>query len=346
MIGRTNAVCVTSGGVTTVDLPTHPASIAANSGNAKATITLTYTDTDYISGVEVRYKTGGYPTSPTDGNGVTAEGAAASIDISGLTNGTKYYFRAYLYREVDGVKYYQTDDTNAKGDCTPSGGVIINGITPAVVGENYVVIDKSGTFTMTVPDDTTLTAYVVGGGSDGEGGHGKYSDCYGGNGGSGARVLIEQMNNVSSEFEAVVTIGAGNGGITKMIVESENINYTSISGTSPGSYGRGAYYVENEDDVETDCSKKGSDGVLTLYGYVCSNGGGGGAGASCAGYEKYENGADGGIGAGAGGNCNACGGDATNYGCGGGGGGYNSLGKKAYSGGAGKQGCIILTWDN
>lgn len=92
-----------SGGVTTVDLPTCPASISSTSGNGKVTLSLSYNDTDYISGVEVRYKTGSYPTSPTDGSGVTAEGAATSIEITGLANGTTYYFRVYLSRPSRGV---------------------------------------------------------------------------------------------------------------------------------------------------------------------------------------------------------------------------------------------------
>ena len=122
MIGRTNIIFGSgggSGGVTTVDLPTCPASISSTSGNGKVTLSLTYTDTDYISGVEVRYKTGSYPTSPTDGSGKTISGAATSIEITGLTNGTTYYFRVYLYREIDGVKYYQTDETNAKIERVP-----------------------------------------------------------------------------------------------------------------------------------------------------------------------------------------------------------------------------------
>lgn len=127
MIGRTNILFCSGGGsggggVTTVDLPTHPESISATSNNQKVIISLMYSDTDYISGVEVRYKTDGYPTSPTDGKGVTADGAATSITIDGLINNTKYYFRVYLYREVGGVKYYQTDDTNATATGIPHSG--------------------------------------------------------------------------------------------------------------------------------------------------------------------------------------------------------------------------------
>ena len=342
MIGRTNAVCVTSGGsggVTTVDLPTHPASIAVNSGNAKATITLTYTDTDYISGVEVRYKAGGYPTSPTDGNGVTAEGAVMSIEIAGLTNGTKYYFRAYLYREVDGVKYYQTDDTNAKVDCTPFDGVIISGITPAVVADNYILIDTSGTFTMTVPDDITLTAYVVGGGEAGGDGGWTWDDDdtysnYNGAGGFGGYVLTQQLTTITNSMQVTVSIGSDysyEGTATDTILSLGEVIYKSSSGERLGRNTTG----------------DGKNGPSTLYGNVGSTGGRGSSFKS----TKYV----GGVGAGNGGQCysaQVAGGyvainatNATNYGCSGGGGGVCNASKKSY-GSAGKKGCIILTWDN
>lgn len=337
MIGRTNAVCVTSGGssggVTTVDLPTHPASISTSGSNAKATVNLTYTDTDYISGVEVRYKTGGYPTSPTDGNGVTAEGAAASIEISGLTNGTKYYFRAYLFREVDGVKYYQTDDTNATVTATPSSvAVEIEGITPAEVGENYIVIAESGQFTLH-SGETSLNVFLVSAGGVGGAGFDKTNEengrAEGGRGGNGGKVLSSALSEISETLVFTAAIGDKSGYTT---LSADGISLTTKSASSvaggigaSGSYGRDA--------------NKGTDGVLTPYGYVGSSGGGGG-------YTTAKNvyyPAVGGNGAGDGGAQE--GSNAINYGCGGGGGGYNSKTTTSYDGGAGMQGCIIISWD-
>lgn len=159
MIGRTNAVCVTSGGgsdgVTTVDLPTHPASIAHNAKNQNVDIALTYSSTDFVSGVRVAYKTGAYPENPDDGEFVEVEGAAETVNIPNLTNGATYYFRVFLYREVGGVKYFQTDITNARASCIPR-AVEISGITPMAEAADHIVITESGTFTLTANAGTRV----------------------------------------------------------------------------------------------------------------------------------------------------------------------------------------------
>lgn len=329
MIGRTNAVGFNSGGsggVTTVDLPTHPASISTSGGNAKATVNLTYTDTDYISGVEVRYKSGGYPTSSTDGNGVTADGAAEAIEITGLSNGTKYYFRVYLYREIGGVKYYQTDDTNAIATANPI-AVSIDGITPAEIGENYIVIADSGQFTLH-GGGSSLNVYLVSAGTSG--GTGDLDNSKGGRGGTGGKVLSSTLSGIDDALVFTAAVGDKSGYTT---LSATGISLTTKSASSAvaggdgasGSYGRNAY--------------KGTNGVLTPYGYVGSSGGGGGYTTALTVYSP----ADGGSGAGAGGTQD--GENAINYGCGGGGGGLIKKTEKAYAGGAGMQGCIIIAWN-
>lgn len=159
MIGRTNAVCVISGGgsggVTTVDLPTHPASISHNAKNQNVDIALTYTSTDFVSGVRVAYKTGAYPENPDDGEFVDAEGAAETVNVPNLSNGATYYFRVFLYREVGGVKYFQSDITNARTSCIPR-AVEISGITPMVEAADHIVITESGTFTLTANAGTKI----------------------------------------------------------------------------------------------------------------------------------------------------------------------------------------------
>ena len=156
MIGRTNAVCVTSGGgVTTVDLPTHPASIAYNAKNQNVDIILTYSSTDLVSGVRVAYKTGAYPENPDDGEFVEAEGAAETVNVPNLTNGTTYYFRVFLYREIASVKYFQTDITNARIFCIPR-AVEVTGITPMVQAADHLVFTESGTFTLTANAGTRI----------------------------------------------------------------------------------------------------------------------------------------------------------------------------------------------
>ena len=263
-LGRTNCFIMKAdgsggSGVTTVDLPTCPASIAANGGNTCATITLTYTDTDYISGVEVRYKTGGYPTNPTDGNGVTAEGAAASIEISGLTNGTKYYFRVFLYREVDGVKYYQTDLTNAKAEVMPR-AVVIEGVTPAEAGVNYFVIDQSCEFTLSAPAGTRI---ILGNGGDGGTGSCSSGSHYnkgtaGSSGGTSTLKIGDTTYDAGTSREIIPTaagdVGGGGAGGEGSTGGGEGGNGTQggnggLPNGSGGDGGKGAtghhYYYEN-----------------------------------------------------------------------------------------------------
>lgn len=170
MIGRTNAVCVISGGgsggVTTVDLPTHPASISRNAKNQNVDIALTYTSTDFVSGVRVAYKTGAYPENPDDGEFVDAEGAAETVNVPNLSNGATYYFRVFLYREVGGVRYFQSDITNARTSCIPR-AVEISGITPMVEAADHIVITESGTFTLTANAGTKIIIGSAGGGQIG-----------------------------------------------------------------------------------------------------------------------------------------------------------------------------------
>lgn len=336
MIGRTNVLSLGSGGggVTTVDLPTHPESVSAASRSQKVIISLTYSDTDYISGVEVRYKADGYPTSPTDGEGVTAEGAAASIEVSGLTNGITYYFRVYLYREIGGVKYYQTDDTNSTASGIPS-TIGVEGILPAIVADNYILIDTSGTFTIDIPDNLSVTVYLVGGGCNGgNGSEGYYDEDYGntdgspGQGGYGGKYVAKSLLKTGS-ISCTSTIGTRSRRYSSPTVTSLTVGSTTYS-TSSGAQSTGT-------------------GLSTPYGYVGSRGGNGG--------DVECSGSYGGVGAGKGGDGGTYdrydvggypGTTATNYGCGGGGGGAGAASGDYYgsggSGGAGKQGCVIFGW--
>lgn len=338
MIGRTNIPLGLSGavdGVTVADLPTRLSSLTATANSKAVILKLSYSDTDFVSGVDVLYKTGSYPTSPTDGNCVTVEGAATSVTVSSLTNAVKYYFRVYLWRLIDGVKYYQTDETNAKVYATPS-AVGISGITPAKVTSSYMIIDKSGSFTLTIPENLTLTAYLVGGGENGDVGwesddsSGGYP---GGNGGSGGGYK-QQTLSTTGTVSCVSTIGqavSSNGSATVTTFKFGSVSY-STSG-----FGRRGGNSSYED---------GLDGLSTPYGYIGSGGGVGGFGGG--GYGPGS----GGVGAGDGGdgayddydNDGIAGGNATNYGCGGGGGGGAYDSGSGGAGGKGKQGCIIIAW--
>lgn len=338
MIGRTNIIFGSgsssggSGGVTTVDLPTCPSSLTASPGNGKVTLTLAYSDTDFVSGVEVRYKTGSYPTSPTDGNGITAEGAATSIEITGLTNGTTYYFRVYLYREIDGVKYYQTDETNAKIEGVPTGNVSVSGITPAKVGDDYLIIDTSGTFTLTVPEGRSATVYLVGGGCSGA--YSPTTAMCGKYGGSGGYVYSFPLSVIDAA-SCTCSVGSVSGTYNSPSNTSLDISGTTYNSSSGACKSGGAGATNSSN------AGSGTTGIYVCGQYLGSSGGGGGK-------KSYGYGAKGGIGAGNGGylidNKESYNGtSASHYGCGGGGGAYqvsNSYG----SSGVGKAGCIIITW--
>lgn len=169
MIGRTNAIGVNSGGsggVTTVDLPTRPASISRNAKNQNVDIMLTYSSTDLVSGVRVAYKTGAYPENPDDGEFVETEGAAETVNVPNLTNGTTYYFRVFLYREIASTKYFQTDLTNAECECIPR-AVEVTGITPMVEAADHLVFTESGTFTLTANAGTRIVLGSAGLGQSG-----------------------------------------------------------------------------------------------------------------------------------------------------------------------------------
>lgn len=339
MIGRTNITrSLGSSGVTMVDLPTHLKTLSTAVSNGRVDISLEYSDTDFVSGVDIVYKTGSYPKSPADGDCTTAEGAVTSIPITGLTNNTTYFFRVYLYHLIDGVKYYQTDETNAKISAIPS-IVGISGVTPAVRGDNYLLIDESGTFLLDVPEGiTTVTAYLVGGGANGgcfyDSADDESTDYSGGDGGRGGYVHTFVLPTASYTQEFTCAVGSIES-VTTLLNGGQTFSSSSGTYVSGGAGVNGKYTLYGG---------SGKDGVLTPYGYVGSSGGGGGVRAG----SVKAVGGGGGKGAGNGGyytsTSSAVGTDATNYGCGGGGAsGYHDTYSNT-AGGAGMQGCIIIEW--
>lgn len=336
-LGRTNIYNSSGDGVTTVDLPTRPSSISATSGNKQVTINLAYSSTTNISGVMVRYKIGSYPTSPSDGSGKTFSGAPTSINVTGLTNDTKYYFRIYLYRTVNGVNYYQTDTTNSKVSGSPSGGVVISGIGFVEYGPKFAVINDSGNFTMTIPDGFSVTAYMVGGGCQGQWGHN------GGKGGYGGGTLSKSISAGTYSCSAVIGAAVGctltGTGYKTPSTTTLKVGAASYTTSSTGNSSNSGWGSAGRDGLHVPCNNK----------YIGSSGGHGGD-------NGGGQGGSGGKGAGSGGD----GGSPDNYdgqdgesaywyGCGGGGGGYhdidydNTEGSCGY-GGLGMGGCIILSW--
>lgn len=73
--------------------PSAMAAFAAQAGNTKAK--LVFTLPDDATGVKVVYKTGSYPANQTDGTVIAS--ATSGQEITGLTNDTAYYFRAFPF---------------------------------------------------------------------------------------------------------------------------------------------------------------------------------------------------------------------------------------------------------
>lgn len=66
-------------------------------------------------GVKILYKTGSYPTSPTDGT-VAYNSTGTNVSLSGMSNGTTYYFRAFAYNLSNNIYAYNTSTAGAQ--CT------------------------------------------------------------------------------------------------------------------------------------------------------------------------------------------------------------------------------------
>ncbi len=206
-------------------------------------------------------------------------------------------------------------------------------------GENWLLFDKSGEYSLTMEDDVTFTAYLVGGGCDGRDGIYYNKTAYGGDGGRGGFVNVVRDIKVSKgQIDITVKIGKrGDFGGTSVIINNNGYccNGSGNSVNDGGFQGiSGKYAFRN--------AGNGSNGIETPFGYVGSSGGGGAAycNGATSGYGK------GGISAGNGGKIvdgkSTAGERAEGYGCGGGGG--SASPNSWCAGGKGKQGCIILTW--
>lgn len=361
-IARTNCyiICESGGSgadVDVVDLPTHLANLTAINGNQFATLFLKYSNTDFVSGVRVCYKTESYPANPEDGDYIDTDGTPESVKISGLANSTTYYFRVFLYRVVSNKKYFQTDIINAEISAMPNSVTIVGETATVETGYdetyklNYAKITTSGTFTISSESEIPITAYLIGGGQAG-GDHTYYNnnpdDGYdygfaGGRGGRGGYFAQVNINSISGTITDTANIEAAlahsdNPSGSMLIHNGTTYRWsnTSIENRWFRIGGQG-YSCKNLNDSYTiEDATAGVDGISILGTYYASSGGGGA--------YSSETIMQGGIGAGSGGRDTSNGSPATNYGCGGGGAGCYS-GYYSNVGGLGKQGIIILTWE-
>ena len=106
-----------AGGVSDT-LPPMVTNLAAVAGNQQITVTYKNPVSDALAGVLVVYKTGSYPTKPTDGNKVDA-GLSEKAILEGLENGADYYIRVFPY---NAKKQYQTLIDGATATARPSEG--------------------------------------------------------------------------------------------------------------------------------------------------------------------------------------------------------------------------------
>ena len=206
-------------------------------------------------------------------------------------------------------------------------------------GENWLLFDKDGEYSLTIDEDISLTLYLVGGGSDGKDGICYNRTAYGGEGGKGGCYnVIPDIKITKGQMYINVKIGKrGDFGGTSVI-----INGTEYCCNSPDCFvnNGGLQGISGKHGYSQ--AGNGANGIETPFGYIGSSGGGGAA------YYNLQTTSRGrgGLYAGNGGkiiNGKATPGDkASGYGCGGGGGSASPT--SWCEGGKGKQGCVILGW--
>lgn len=162
-------VFLSGGGGQNLTLPPMVTNLAAVAGNQQITVTYKNPVSDALAGVLVVYKTGSYPTKPTDGKKVDA-GLSESAVLEGLENDTDYYIRVFPYNSK---KQYQTIIDGATTTARPSEGpkqvtdlqVTGSGGSPVLMWKNptddptyheTVVIQKVGSAPTSISDGTEI----------------------------------------------------------------------------------------------------------------------------------------------------------------------------------------------
>ncbi|HIX15977.1 MAG TPA: hypothetical protein H9740_09705 [Candidatus Hungatella pullicola] len=306
-------------------------------------------------GVIIRYKTGGYPTSITDGTPIY-KGTGTNKELNGIStctvkmgsSNTRYYFRIWMYCETSLGTWY-SDYKEA------------NGWTDNVKGTQ--IFTSSGTFT--VPDGVrSVQVFMVGGG--GAGGADQSSNS-GGGGGGYTKTLTA---TVYPGQKVVIKVGAGgvtgDGGASSWgdtTVNGGQAGWANHGGN--GGSGGGASGNDDipPDNVGADGGEDGSDGHNTSYtagtpgtgqrtttrrfgesANVLYAGGGGGATRSRRTAQPGGAGGAGGGGYGDGATNTPGKGGTANTGGGGGGRNYSGEGNDPYTKYPGGSGLVYVRW--
>ncbi len=320
------------------------------------------------SGVIIRYKTGSYPTSVSDGTlGYQGTGtnlalnATSTATINNLAASTTYYFRIWMY-------------------CNTSVGALYSGnlsATGTVASHGSKTFTSSGTFT--IPNGVrSVRAFLVGGGGGGSNGYTYKGDGAGGGGGGGYTTTTPWITVSPGSTYAIVV---GSGGRSANLATpydggaSTAFGYSAAGGKSSihngtrsyggsGGSGGGQAGGESSNKIGGRGGENGSNGYmsastigggsLAVYGSIgqgittrawgsssstlYSGGGGGGS--------NYVNTPSaGGAGGGGRGGVTRVGGEPGGTNTGGGGGGGNRYTSDGSSGGAdGGTGIVLIEW--
>lgn len=283
-----------------------------------------------FSGVIIRWKTGSYPTSPTDGSGYmgsgssSAAGATSSVTLGGFTAGTTYYFRIWAYC-ICSAGNYTVNSTKVLVSSS------YQQATAAPTAHGRKVFTSSGTFT--VPTAVrSINIHCTGGG--GGGGNSLMSNVAGG-GGAGGKTSYRNNISVTPGDSIYITVGAGAP--------------LSGSGTTSPKYGGTSSAVLNDTTLVSAAGGGSayaprSSYNASPYGGDGGSGGGSGWGDSESGLTGGNGGSNGGPGSGnAGGtgqgsNTYEFGDSSKTLYAGGGGGGQGGSGTSGYAGGPGGGG--------
>ncbi|MEA4805071.1 glycine-rich domain-containing protein [Acetobacterium wieringae] len=338
------------------------------------TVKLTWTNPTDVNfkGLVIRYKSGSYPTSPTDGYSFYDSNDAtpvATYTVTGgnIVDGTTFYFRAFAYSYIGATRVYNSSTTGAQASGTP------------YRAQGTQIFTSSGTFTVPFGVNA-VDVFLVGGGA---GGGAEYSYTKGAGGSGGCTKTVKGLV-VTPGANMAVVVGAGGIGSTTTTNTNKDGGpggassfggYSANGGTmaTGGSGGGGGGYEYASSYHGGVGGADGANGVTSATGAGTGQGtttrefatagatlyaGGGGGGGQCltkgTDGRPSERGLGGAGGGGAGGYMNysdalmkyllrGTDGTANTGGGGGGSASYNAT-NASYGGGTGGSGIVIIRW--